>query len=171
MALRPCKECNAEISTDAKTCPHCGKQQRAGLLGGCLMVVLIIFILGTLSAIVSAIRSTSSNSSSVNPMIAQNHKDLALANVKLDYKWNKDDMNIMTANFTVKNDSDYGVKDIEIKCDHFAKSGTNIDSNTRTIYDVVEAHSTKRFRDFNMGFIHSQVQTSSCAIHDLALAP
>jgi hypothetical protein len=25
MALKPCKECGREISTDAKSCPHCGK--------------------------------------------------------------------------------------------------------------------------------------------------
>ena len=28
MAMKPCKECNREISSSAKTCPHCGKDQR-----------------------------------------------------------------------------------------------------------------------------------------------
>ena len=27
MALKPCRECKAEISTKAKTCPHCGKDK------------------------------------------------------------------------------------------------------------------------------------------------
>ena len=27
MALKPCRECKTEISTDAKTCPHCGKKK------------------------------------------------------------------------------------------------------------------------------------------------
>lgn len=30
MALKPCKECGREISTEAKTCPHCGKQWPTG---------------------------------------------------------------------------------------------------------------------------------------------
>ncbi|HED3853612.1 TPA: hypothetical protein R4217_002466 [Enterobacter soli] len=45
MALAKCKECKKEVSTSAKTCPHCGvknpgigaKQQ----LGGCLILIVI----------------------------------------------------------------------------------------------------------------------------------
>jgi hypothetical protein len=77
----------------------------------------------------------------------------------------------MVADFTVENNSSYNIKDLEITCHHFAKSGTQIDSNTRTIYDVVKAHSTKKFMKFNMGFIHSQAAQSSCAVKDLSIAP
>lgn len=31
MALKPCRECDAEISTEGATCPHCGaRTRRAG---------------------------------------------------------------------------------------------------------------------------------------------
>ena len=28
MALKPCRECGASISTEAQTCPHCGAPHR-----------------------------------------------------------------------------------------------------------------------------------------------
>jgi RNA polymerase subunit RPABC4/transcription elongation factor Spt4 len=30
MALKPCRECKREVSTDAKACPHCGKANPTG---------------------------------------------------------------------------------------------------------------------------------------------
>jgi hypothetical protein len=56
MALKPCKECKKEISTEAKTCPHCGKTNptSSGLVigtgGGCLLVVIVVVVIGTLSS-------------------------------------------------------------------------------------------------------------------------
>lgn len=47
MALHPCIECKAEISTDARICPHCGKKQGSGgCATGCLSIfVLLVFFL------------------------------------------------------------------------------------------------------------------------------
>ena len=98
-------------------------------------------------------------------------KDAARSRLSLDFTWSKigfDD--IMEANFIVKNDSDYSVKDLEITCQHTANSGTKIDSNTRTIYEIVKPHSTRRFPKFNMGFIHSQATSSACNIADFAIS-
>jgi hypothetical protein len=94
----------------------------------------------------------------------------ALSKIKLDFTWSTDDV-IMTANFVVKNEGDRGIKDFEITCNHTAKSGSLIDSNTRTIYDIVKAHSTKRFPNFNMGFIHAQAAQSSCRVVNLTVIP
>ena len=92
--------------------------------------------------------------------------------MKLSFHWSKGGFgNVMEADFAVTNNSNYAVKDIEINCEHFAKSGTNIDSNKRTIYDVVPAHSTKKFPHFNMGFIQSQAASSKCSITDLSVVP
>jgi hypothetical protein len=42
MALRPCKECGKQISTEAAVCPHCGKKipKKADL--GCTIAVLAV---------------------------------------------------------------------------------------------------------------------------------
>lgn len=50
MALKPCRECKKDVSTDAKTCPHCGKQSPHGgarllLVGGGLLAFLLVFYL------------------------------------------------------------------------------------------------------------------------------
>ena len=75
---------------------------------------------------------------------------------------------VLLCDFTVSNNnSDFFIKDIEITCKAFGKSGTEIDSNKRTIYDKVESNSKKRFPKFNMGFVHSQAVSSSCWISKL----
>ena len=76
--------------------------------------------------------------------------------------------NIMEATFTIQNGGAFDVKDIKITCTHYAHSGTVIDENTRTIYEIVKAHSKRTFRNFNMGFINSQAASSNCKIIDLA---
>lgn len=76
---------------------------------------------------------------------------------------------ILHENLTIKNDGPVAVKDITIKCNNIAPSGTVIDSNERTIYEVVPARKTRTFRDFNMGFINPQSSASSCEIKDLTI--
>ena len=77
---------------------------------------------------------------------------------------------IMTADFTLTNNSDYDVKDLEIECDHTGESGTVMDSNTRTIYKVVPAHQKIKVRRFNMGFANSQTVKTYCKVQHLALS-
>jgi hypothetical protein len=90
----------------------------------------------------------------------------AMARTKLTkFNWRKDGFgSVMIADFTVRNDSPYDVKDIEIQCKHSAPSGTVIDQNTRTVYQIVKANSARTFRGVNMGFINSQAEQSRCSI-------
>ncbi|WP_090261044.1 hypothetical protein [Pseudomonas panipatensis] len=76
---------------------------------------------------------------------------------------------LLEADFTIRNDGPVAVKDIEIKCTHFGPSKTEIDSNTRTIYEIINPSQTRTFRNFDMGFIHSQAVSSSCEITDLKI--
>ncbi len=88
--------------------------------------------------------------------------------VQLNFKWEKGGFdNIMFADFTIRNPTSHPFKDFEVTCTHFSPSGTKIDSNTRTIYEVVEANATKKIRHFDMGFIQTQVKSSNCKITDL----
>jgi hypothetical protein len=83
------------------------------------------------------------------------------------FNWRKDGFgSVMLLSFTVKNDSSRDVKDFRVTCRHSAKSGTVIDSNSQIVYDVVKAHSVKRFNDFNMEFIDTQAASSSCTLTD-----
>lgn len=117
--------------------------------------------------------SASVGNSPVNyPAASSDPKQTLLQEVRLDFKWHKDGFgNIMIANFTLKNPTDYRFKDVEIKCTHSAPSGTVIDSNSRTVYETVEPHSTKVIKEMNMGFINSQASKSGCVIADLVPLP
>jgi len=164
-----CKHCGAEITEGAAFCGTCGSRLRmsGARLGmyGCLA----LFILPVIVAI-AFMRDIDSTSTRPKAQVPINPKQEAMSQVKLDFTWSTDELgSLMFANFSIENNSSYTVKDIEITCIHSGKSGTTIDRNTRTIYDVVKAHSKKRFQRFNMGFIHSQVASSGCRIDDLEL--
>ena len=85
--------------------------------------------------------------------------------VSLIYEWKKLSFNTMEADFKVSNQNDFDVKDVKIKCTHYSESGTQIDSNTRTVYKVFPRGS-QTIPSFNMGFIHSQVAKSFCEVID-----
>lgn len=81
------------------------------------------------------------------------------------FEWKKEGFgSIMEADFSIRNNGTNDVKDIEIECTHYAESGTKIDSNSRTIYEIIKAGETKEFKAFNMGFIHSQAKRSVATI-------
>jgi hypothetical protein len=86
-------------------------------------------------------------------------------------KWAKIGSSIMEATFTFDNRSDFDVKDVEVRCEHAAASGTVIDSNTRTIYETFKAKSQRTIKDFNMGFIHSQAARTGCFVRNLVIEP
>jgi len=120
------------------------------------------------SSYAGASQSISSNSYQTNSNTTESPKQDLLRKVTIDFKWTKGGFgSIMIADFTITNLSDYPVKDLDVTCNHFANSGTKIDSNSRTIYETVPAKGKKVVKDFNMGFIHSQAARSSCEITDL----
>jgi hypothetical protein len=85
--------------------------------------------------------------------------------VSLNSTWSRDGFGtIMMLDFTIRNDHDYAVKDITIRCNHFGRSGTKIDDNTRTVFEQIPAHSSLSRSKFNMGFFHDQTSESSCNI-------
>lgn len=70
MALKPCSECGREISTEATSCPHCGKKNPTGvrtspIAMGCLVLVL----LGVLGSLITS-KNTDSSSSPVSASTA-----------------------------------------------------------------------------------------------------
>lgn len=136
---------------------------------GCA-VLLVLFLIGLVTTQLSKSGSTPSSGPAQAPSLSR--EETVLHNVSLvNFAWSKGGFeNIMMANFTIANRNDVAVKDITIECQHAGKSGTRIDSNTRTIYDVIKPKSKKTFREFNMGFIHTQAVRSECSIKAVALA-
>ncbi len=78
-------------------------------------------------------------------------------------KWSQN-FSIMELSVTIKNNSEFALKDFVIDCEHSAPSGTVIDSNRRKIYELIEAGKSKRINKFNMGFIDSQAVSTACIV-------
>jgi hypothetical protein len=67
MALRPCRECHVEISTDAKTCPHCGHRSPHAT-GGLRWFLILTTVLSVLiTAGIISLAGISDNSGSGKP--------------------------------------------------------------------------------------------------------
>ncbi len=167
MALTKCKGCGEEISKKAEKCPKCGAPQkkRTSLFTWLVTIIVVLWAVGYFAG-----NPGTSTTSTASAKREPSPKQLAMDNVKLDFSWGKTGFdNIMEADFTVTNNSQYQIKYIEITCTHYAKSGTRIDSNERTIYEVVPVKRKKTFEKFNMGFIHSQAEKTGCAITDLKI--
>lgn len=178
MALRPCSECKREISTEAKVCPNCGKKNPTsrpnGAALGCLGVVGFLVLIGMCSKGQQSGSSSSTSadlSASSTPVHSESPKEEALRQVTIvNWRWSKEGFgNVMMATFRVKNGYTRAVKDLEFTCVHSAPSGTEIDRNVHTVYEVIKAGKTRRLPETNMGFIHSQASSSSCTITDLVV--
>lgn len=64
----------------------------------------------------------------------------------------------------IENQNEFAVKDVLITCDFTASSGTKVGTASGTIYETIKPKSTRTFKEFNIGFIHSQSQRGGCAV-------
>ena len=169
MALTTCEDCGEEISKKATSCPKCGAPRKVARKTS-LFTWLVLF--GFLYWLVSETGNVMTDISSPegsppqSSMVKETKRLQALNNTDLNFTWNSD-FNVMTGTFTITNKNDFEIKDIEIKCYHYAPSGTLIDSNTRTVYEKIPAKGKKTLKDFNMGFIHSQANKSGCIVENI----
>jgi hypothetical protein len=138
-----------------------------------LKILFGLFILGVIINVISEMNlpGSSTPSKPSNGTSSASSRENILRKLSIEnWKWHKGGFeNIMVADFVFKNDNDFPVKDLAVECIHSAPSGTKIDQNTRTIYEVIPAHGTKKILKFNMGFIYSQAEQSSCHIKEYQL--
>ena len=78
--------------------------------------------------------------------------------------------NVLVVDITLRNDALSNLKDFQITCESKGHSGTVINSNTRLLYEVVDARSTRTFRKVNMGLLHSQASSTHCTVDQAAIA-
>ena len=167
MALINCKECGAQVSTQAKNCPSCGaKVKKPTSIITWIFLGLIVF--GIIGAMVGGGNSSSNSSASGEQSLSP--KEQALKDLDFKFDWSKGGFdNIMMIDMTIKNNGTKDIKDFTVECEHSSNSGTKIDSNKRQVYEIIKVGETKKFKEFNMGFIHSQATSSSCGITNLVV--
>lgn len=82
-------------------------------------------------------------------------------------KWRRGGFgSIAIFSFTIVNDNDFPVRDIEIICRFFGNSGTVIHTRREVIYETVPAKKSKSVKDLSLGFIDGQAKSASCIVDD-----
>jgi hypothetical protein len=85
--------------------------------------------------------------------------------------WAKDGFGtVMVASFTIHNDNTVPVKDVKITCASSGLSGSDIDQNTKTVFDRVGERSFLQVTKMNMGFIRSEAVDTKCKVVDFTPA-
>ena len=165
MALVACKECGVGVSKSAKNCPQCGAKLKMGFIAKALLVICGLWVF------VVVVGITVGSSAKPNDTKTSNEpKQKTLEeNLKLvDFNWKSAGFGnvFMLETIIIDNQNEYLVKDIFIRCDIYAKSGTKIDTVDAIIYRNFKAKSKTTFKniDLNFGFIRQQAQSANCRI-------
>lgn len=168
MALTKCKECNHDVSDDAKTCPNCGAKvsQKWGSWKKALAVILGLWLIGMLNM---KMGSKPEKPDQSLPAPKTPHQEV-VDGLKFDFSWTKGGFSsVMLIDATITNNSPYAIKDPVISGVDSANSGTAIDTNIKTVYETIASGKTLKLHEFNMGFIHHQATKSNCKISDFEI--
>ena len=65
--------------------------------------------------------------------------------------------------FTLRNDNDYAVKDIEIACAFSRGDGSHLTDRKRVLADTVDMKSRKTFAGLHIGFVNIYANKAKCA--------
>jgi len=66
--------------------------------------------------------------------------------------------------FTVRNDNDYAVKDIEIVCAFTRRDGSHLTDRSRVLADTVGMKSRKTFARVSIGFVNVNADQAKCSL-------
>jgi hypothetical protein len=87
------------------------------------------------------------------------HARVALAPVK----WQRGGFGaVAVATFTVRNENPFPVKDIELVCEFWARSGTRVGRQRVMLYERLPPGGARTVRDMTVGFIDQQAHTGDC---------
>lgn len=76
MALKKCKDCGAEISKSAKTCPQCGKSQRMPVwLRAILVIFLLMIMVAAATGGSNTTNTSNTNTSSTTSVVTKENYD------------------------------------------------------------------------------------------------
>jgi len=66
--------------------------------------------------------------------------------------------------FTLRNDNDYAVKDVEIVCTFARRDGSHLTDRSRVLADTVNMKSRKTFARVAVGFVNVNADQAKCAL-------
>ena len=66
--------------------------------------------------------------------------------------------------FTLRNDNDYAVKDVEIACAFARRDGSHLTDRSRVLADSVAMKSRKTFARIPIGFVNVNADQAKCSL-------
>lgn len=82
-----------------------------------------------------------------------------------DVRWRQGGFGtVAIVSFAVANGNSFDIKDVVLRCSFFGNSGTALGVASNTVYETVAKNATRRVRDLNLGYSHSQAGSASCEI-------
>jgi len=139
-----------------------GKTIALGSVASFVLMVGIVIARGVPASPTQAAASTID----VEPKPASLSRSDMLANFRIrGLTWEKDGFGtVMTASFFLHNDNPMAMKDVEVTCSSSGPSGSIIDTNSRTVFEVVRQRSFLQIDKINMGFIRSEAVQTKCRV-------
>lgn len=158
-----CKNCEKEVSENTKRCPYCGEKIAVRISFKIwfflFFFLAVIYNIAKIDTVFAGNLSSSARKQIAKPLVTiQNLTWMEPASASA-----------MNADLKIKNASQYTIKDIVIRCGYYDKSGTDIVSNTETIYGLIKPNTSKMFKNVKMRIINSQAEKNGCAVLDFKL--
>jgi hypothetical protein len=98
-------------------------------------------------------------------LLRERNRDPGERMTMASFSWTRGGFGVVgSATVTIDNGNDFPVKDIDARCDFSGKSGTELSTSRRTIFDTIPAKAKRTFKDVNMGFIHSRSAKANCRV-------
>ncbi|MGY4288074.1 hypothetical protein ACVWXO_007294 [Bradyrhizobium sp. LM2.7] len=66
--------------------------------------------------------------------------------------------------FTLRNDNDYAIRDVEIVCAFTRRDGSRLTERTRVLADIVSMKSRKTFAHVPVGFVNVNADQAKCSL-------
>jgi hypothetical protein len=66
--------------------------------------------------------------------------------------------------FTVRNNNDYAIRDVEISCAFARRDGGHLTDRTRLVPGIIETRSRKTFAHVHIGFVNPNANRAKCAL-------
>ena len=144
MAMKHCKECDAEISKTAKECPKCGKDQRNFFAKHkVLTFILAIIIIGVVSA-AGGDTSTSNNPNNENNTGTNQTTTVTEKFTVVEHKTEKDGYWTYVTG-TIKNNTNKEYSYVQVEVNLYDEDGSLINSTLDNINNL-EANGTWKFK-------------------------
>ncbi|WP_234678927.1 hypothetical protein [Bradyrhizobium monzae] len=106
---------------------------------------------------------------SIDPASPTNASDTAVAGldrIKISSQtWRRGGLGSKAlVTFTVRNDNDYAVKDVEIVCAFTRRDGSHLTDRSRVLADIVGMKARKTFARVPVGFVNVNADQATCSL-------